>query len=285
LPGDGYTFGAASAAGCFGGATASILSDLVTYIFDSDDVPVDPPSNFHIPPDPEPIDDGTTGKQTSQDGDDGGDNTGDNNAGSGGDGGDAGDGGDGGDGGDEGDSGLGGCFVAGTPVHTTDKRLLSIEKIGLDTQLVNCAEDGAGNGSGIVTRLFNTISTEIVTLCFENGETVRCTPRHRFFTNRGWLSAESLTSGTTVRGLNGVMWPVRSVSKSPESTPVFNMRVDQEHTYFVGETGFLVHNMKDLGSGGDDGADDAPLRAREKSKAETKTASSGSTTRAADKKR
>lgn len=231
LPADSWTLGGASAAACVGGASASLLSDLATYIFDSPDVPVDPPPNFDIPTDPDPIDDGLD-NQTSNDGSDG-----DNGSGS--DGG-SGDGSSGGD---------GGCFVAGTPVHTCHGRL-PIEGIAIETQLLNCDEAGATNGTGTVTRLFNSISEEIVTVTFDNSEVVRCTPRHRFFTDSGWLAAGRMAPGIKVRSLDSAMRSILAVSIAAEQTPVFNMRVNADHTYFVGETGYLVHNAKDSGDDG-----------------------------------
>ena len=51
---------------------------------------------------------------------------------------------------------------------------------------------------------------------------------------------------------------VFGVSVDPAETPVFNMRVDRHHTYFVGETGYLVHNEKDQDPDGGALGDDIP---------------------------
>jgi hypothetical protein len=210
------------------------------------DIPADPPV-VDVPPDGEPIDDGT-GNSTSQDG---------NNT-SGRDGGD--DGNDGGtsgidDGGTSGidDGGGAGCFVAGTPVRTSDGGWKPIEDIALEAQLASCDEASGEVGVGAVTRLFSTTSAEIVTVTFHK-EKLGCTPRHRFFTDSGWLAARHLSPGIKVQSLDGEMRPILAISNELAEVPVFNMRVDSQHTYFVGETGYLVHNEKDTGEE-DDGTE------------------------------
>jgi Pretoxin HINT domain len=91
-----------------------------------------------------------------------------------------------------------------------------------------------------------------------HNEKVCCTPRHRFFTVSGWLAARHLSPGIKVRSLDGEMRPILAISNEPAEVPVFNMRVDSQHTYFVGETGYLVHNEKDTGEDDDTQDDDIP---------------------------
>src|SRR6202000_2449755 len=97
---------------------------------------------------------------------------------------------------------------------------------------------------GTVTRLFEATSAEIVTVTFAD-ESLRCTPRHRFRTTSGWLAAGSLTPGAEIRCLDGVDRKVVAVSAGPAETAVYNLRVDWQHTYYVGVSGYLVHNEKD----------------------------------------
>jgi hypothetical protein len=220
------TFGIGAVLACVGGASASVASDAVTAMADDNDVPIDPPPDPNPPPDPDPTDDGTA-TQTSQDG---------NSTGP-----------------DEGDGGGGGCFVAGTPVHAGDGSRVPIERIDVESKLLSCDTEAEKISMGTVTRLFKATSAEIVTIVFGE-EKLRCTPRHRFFSDSGWLAARHLSPGIKVRSLDGEMRPILAISIEPAETPVFNMRVDSQHTYFVGETGYLVHNEKDTDQ--DDGNDD-----------------------------
>ena len=182
------------------------------------------------------------GTGTDDDGDEGGTSSGD----------------DGDEGGtSSGDEGGGGCFVAGTPVRTGDGGWSPIEDIALEAKLASCDVDSGVEIAGTVTRLFKATSVEIVTISFDD-ETLRCTPRHRFFTTSGWTPAGRLSQGMEVCCLGGRMRQIVGVSVEPAESPVFNLRVDLHHTYFVGETGYLVHNVKDQGDDGGDLGDDIP---------------------------
>ena len=204
-----------------------------------DDLPPDPSPTT----DPEPIDDGTD-RQTSQDGNSTGLDG--NSTGS-----------DEGDEGGDPEGGGAGCFVEGTRVHVSDGGLIPIERIDIESKLLSCDTEAGNISIGTVTRLFTATSAEIVTIVF-NEEKLRCTPRHRFFTDSGWLAARHLSAGIKVRSLDGEMRPVLAISIEPRETLVFNMRVDSQHTYFVGETGYLVHNEKDTGGDDGDDGDDIP---------------------------
>jgi hypothetical protein len=172
------------------------------------------------------------------------------------------------DGGDPGGGGGGGgCFVAGTPVRTGNDGWAAIEGIALESTLASCDMSTGVVSNGSVTRLFKATSAEIVAITFA-GETLRCTPRHRFFTDSGWMAAGRLSPGTRVRCLEGEMREILAVSVEQAEIPVFNMQVDRQHTYFVGKEGYLVHNEKDTGlDGGDpdprlDGSDDVAREAK-----------------------
>jgi hypothetical protein len=138
----------------------------------------------------------------------------------------------------------GGCFVAGTPVHTGDGMMVAIEDVALDAKVASCDVASGVAAVGTVTRRFEAASAEVVTVAFA-GEALRCTPRHRFFTTSGWLAAGKLSPGTEICCLDGAARKVMAVSVEQAETAVFNLRVDWQHTYYVGMAGYLVHNEKD----------------------------------------
>jgi hypothetical protein len=152
-----------------------------------------------------------------------------------------------------------GCFVAGTVVHTGDGDRVAIEEVALDAKLASCDILTGVVSVGTVTRRFDATSAEIVTIVFA-GEVLRCTPRHRFYATSGWMPAGGLSAGIEVRCIDGATRKVLAVSREPAETAVFNLRVDRQHTYYVGEAGYLVHNAKDAnvdnGQVGDDLGDD-----------------------------
>ncbi|WP_261345324.1 HINT domain-containing protein [Tuwongella immobilis] len=79
------------------------------------------------------------------------------------------------------------------------------------------------------------------------GVTIDTTAEHPFFEESlGWIEARSLTPGHRLRTLDGSTIAVESVAETGQWQPVYNLRVADWHTYFVGddEWGFSVwaHN-------------------------------------------
>jgi hypothetical protein len=73
------------------------------------------------------------------------------------------------------------------------------------------------------------------------GEEILATLGHPFWVaGSGWRMAKELNPGAV---LNGVSEPVRvSVSQPDENQTAYNLIVADFSTYFVGETGVLVHD-------------------------------------------
>ncbi len=80
-----------------------------------------------------------------------------------------------------------------------------------------------------------------------NGQAIRTTGEHPFWVyNKGWLPAKQLQPGDMLVGRDGQIMPVGEVYDTGEYETVYNLRVAEHHTYFVGspEWGFSVwaHN-------------------------------------------
>lgn len=56
------------------------------------------------------------------------------------------------------------------------------------------------------------------------------------------MPARELRAGEELRTQSGAAATVASLVRQPGSQPVFNLEVETEHVYFVGEAGVLVHN-------------------------------------------
>ncbi len=72
------------------------------------------------------------------------------------------------------------------------------------------------------------------------------TQHHPFWTDdRGWVAAAELCNGDLLRTLDGTLLPVAEVRVSDIIEPVFNVRVEERHTFFVGDDrcSILVHNQ------------------------------------------
>jgi hypothetical protein len=79
------------------------------------------------------------------------------------------------------------------------------------------------------------------------GRVIRTTAEHPFWVaGLGWIAAGELKPGQLLSSHDGNWLPVEAVTFTGECVPVYNIRVEEDHTYFVGceEWGFSVwaHN-------------------------------------------
>jgi hypothetical protein len=80
-----------------------------------------------------------------------------------------------------------------------------------------------------------------------NDDEVVCTGIHRLWVaGRGWVMARELKPGDRLRMSTGVS-AVVSVSDDAEQ-PVFNLRIAESHSFFVGKSGVLAHDNSDYRS-------------------------------------
>jgi hypothetical protein len=147
--------------------------------------------------------------------------------------------------------GAGLCFVAGTPVLTTEG-YKNIEDIQLGDMIVSRDEERQMTVVKPVTELFFNPNKQIwsVTLVAEDGpsETLGATEEHPFYVDgKGWVEAAELQAGDQVvsqasgEGQGGFLL-VKSVVLEDERQDTYNFEVADTHTYFVGKLNALVHN-------------------------------------------
>ncbi len=76
-----------------------------------------------------------------------------------------------------------------------------------------------------------------------DGERITTTPEHPFYTRElGWVEAGELRQGERVRRLDGGYGEVRSVESVRRPQLMYNLTVEEAHTFFVGDSDWLVHN-------------------------------------------
>ncbi len=79
-------------------------------------------------------------------------------------------------------------------------------------------------------------------------EPLRATPVHPFRVRRSatdtahWIDAGDLVSGEQIETQNGRWAAVQSVTPVKGLATVYNLTVEEDHDYFVGDQGLLVHN-------------------------------------------
>jgi hypothetical protein len=131
------------------------------------------------------------------------------------------------------------CFGAGTRVRTLDgPRAIESLKVG-DQILTQSVKTGALGYEPVLVVHHNPPSPTF--LVKVNGDTIVSSPFHRFWVaGRGWIMARDLKGGESLRLLDGLA-KVDSV-ETGEVQPVFNLDVAEDHDFFAGAAGALVHD-------------------------------------------
>jgi hypothetical protein len=143
------------------------------------------------------------------------------------------------------------CFAAGTPIATEDG-LRPIESIAVGERVWSRDEvTGADQLEPVLQRFITQNSTVIgvdIPIDAARHEVLRVTENHRFFVpDHGWVPAHEL-NGSYLVSLAARGPPMASALESwSERTTVYNLEVENLHTYFVGEARVLVHNANPPG--------------------------------------
>jgi hypothetical protein len=80
------------------------------------------------------------------------------------------------------------------------------------------------------------------------GLVLETTPEHPFYVNGTWVDAEDLSVGTVLTSLNDdkeiiPLGTITSTERIEQEKVMYNLTVDEAHTFFVGEGEWLVHNQ------------------------------------------
>jgi hypothetical protein len=133
------------------------------------------------------------------------------------------------------------CFAAGTSVRTSDgSRPIETLVVG-DRVLTQSTTTGRIAFSPVLVAYHN-LPNETYRIQFEDqGKSIVATGIHRFWkVGRGWAMARDLEPGDTLRAIGGV---AKVASIEPDAKqPVFNLRVAEGESFFVGDLGILAHD-------------------------------------------
>ena len=143
----------------------------------------------------------------------------------------------------------GACFMAGTLVATkTGKK--AIEKIE-EGEEVWCEEENTGEWK--IKRVLNCIekTSDILYHIHIGNQEIQATEEHPIWLEgKGWKKAEDIHIGDKVRCRNGELEEITNIwmEKLPEQVKVYNLSVEDCHTYYVTEKEVLVHNTCSKGN-------------------------------------
>jgi hypothetical protein len=146
---------------------------------------------------------------------------------------------------DDGSEGGGSCnsFSADTIVVTEDGEI-PIARIELGDYVLAYNEWTGELGYYPVIATISHIDESIVRLVIDD-EVIQTTTEHPFYTVASeWVDASDLEAGDQVVNLAGQIGEVESIEIIPAVQWMYNLTVDEAHTFFVGEGEWLVHNAK-----------------------------------------
>ena len=136
------------------------------------------------------------------------------------------------------------CFTGDTEVYTSDG-LVCIEEIQVGDSVWAYNPETGETELKEVLNVWVKETDEILHVSTYDGETIDTTTNHPFYVEeKGWVAAGNLEIGDTLITADGDEVEVTDLEleKLAEPILVYNLEVEDFHTYFVGEYGVLEHN-------------------------------------------
>ncbi|WP_295090453.1 polymorphic toxin-type HINT domain-containing protein, partial [Ruminococcus sp.] len=140
-------------------------------------------------------------------------------------------------------NGISKCFVAGTMISTVSG-LTAIENIRAGDIVLSADEKTGERGFKKVVETYVRETMKLVHLIV-NGEEIVTTEGHPFYVKElGFVKAAELSEGDILTDSKGGEMPIEFIKTETTDSPVtvYNFQVEEYHTYFVSDTGILVHN-------------------------------------------
>ena len=138
-------------------------------------------------------------------------------------------------------------FSADTMVETPDGDV-PISEIEVGDVVLAYDETTATVGEYTVTATHIHDDSTILTVTIE-GEEIETTPWHLFYTSEGWLEADDLSTGSLILSLDGTYGVVEAILVEDRSETMYDLTVDEVHTFSVGDGDWVVHNCGGLTDG------------------------------------
>jgi len=133
------------------------------------------------------------------------------------------------------------CFTAGTKV-LTDQGERNIEDIVVGDRVLSKDETTGEVAYKEVTATFNHETDEIYQI-HVGDQLIESTYNHPFWVEgKGWTYVKDLKVGDLLVQSDGKTLEITSIELLHKHVTVYNMTVDEFHTYFVSDLGIWVHN-------------------------------------------
>jgi RHS repeat-associated protein len=132
-------------------------------------------------------------------------------------------------------------FTPDTPV-ATEQREKAISELEVGEKVLAYNENTGKTGSYPITAVLKHDDPIIVHLTLD-GELIETTPEHPFYTQEcGWVAAGNLKIGEHIRRADRSYGGVQKVEFEKRNELMYNLTIDEAHTFFVGNGQWLVHN-------------------------------------------
>lgn len=128
----------------------------------------------------------------------------------------------------------GGCLTGGTQI-ITKRGLTNIEDIKID--------DAVMTKEGVWRTVLDThhfTQKEVISIEFEDGTRVNCTPEHKFLVDGKWTEAKFLTENISVEQVRMKELKIKTITKC-DKQDVYDISVDQYENYIL-SNGVITHN-------------------------------------------
>ena len=135
------------------------------------------------------------------------------------------------------------CFIAGTLVKS-EHGDVPLENVSVGDKVWAWDEETGDVALKSVVETYENETSELIHV-FVNGEEIITTPSHPFYSPvTGWTEAVRLRAGDILVLVNGEYVVVEKIQHEILEAPitVYNFQVEDYHTYYVSDTGILVHN-------------------------------------------
>ncbi len=128
------------------------------------------------------------------------------------------------------------CFAAGTPLLTPDgSKFIEDIRVG---ELVLSRDEDDPEGPVVAKRVVNLFQNYSPLLELHvGGRVIRTTAEHPFWVvGKGWVPTQKVEIGDRLLGANGEPTAAELIAGPGESAAVYNLEVEEYHTYLVGNT-------------------------------------------------
>ena len=134
------------------------------------------------------------------------------------------------------------CFTEDTLIKTP-KGYKYISDISIDDCVYSFDEKTGMYDYKPVAQINKSTTNQLVEI-YANGEMIKTTPSHPFLSSRGWVKASELNETDLLMIDNHKYLAIDSIDifDSPNPIEIYNLCVDDYHTFLVGDNQFVVHN-------------------------------------------